>query len=277
MLKCRFEAGAPKRASDLRADDLVALARFAAALHRFSPDSVDHPFRKAISPAFSARDVLASIEARQRDFLMTAPEAYPEVRTFLWDTDVEGTPRRHVGAAVAGLSDADIDRTLPHSAWRLTTNDFAPHNVIFLPDGSFTVVDFEYFGWDDPARLVMDFVTHDQSLGLSTDGISVFLGAYRAAIDLSDRAWARFERMRLLMEVEWAAIHLSAMTPRRVAPKQFASPDFDLTAYLTDQATKFRGRLDRISTMGTGMEEVVGLGAALQPDSLPRPRRADLI
>ena len=38
------------------------------------------------------------------------------------------------------------------------------------------------------------------------------------------------------------AIHLSVMTPERVANKRFATPAFDLDAHLAEQVAKFERR-----------------------------------
>ena len=39
----------------------------------------------------------------------------------------------------------------------LSPSDFGFHNVLLTGDGRLTFVDFEYFGWDDPAKLIADF------------------------------------------------------------------------------------------------------------------------
>lgn len=39
----------------------------------------------------------------------------------------------------------------------LSPSDFGFHNALLTPQGTFTFHDFEYAGWDDPARMVSDF------------------------------------------------------------------------------------------------------------------------
>lgn len=61
---------------------------------------------------------------------------------------------------------ADLERTCPPAARDavvpavercLSPSDFGFHNALVAADGSVRFVDFEYAGWDDPAKVVCDF------------------------------------------------------------------------------------------------------------------------
>ncbi|WP_455212594.1 aminoglycoside phosphotransferase family protein [Kaarinaea lacus] len=49
---------------------------------------------------------------------------------------------------------------MPKEKLTLSPSDFGFHNAIKRPDGDLVFVDFEYFGWDDPAKLIADFLWH---------------------------------------------------------------------------------------------------------------------
>src|SRR6266480_4587472 len=49
---------------------------------------------------------------------------------------------------------------LPQASRILSPSDFGFHNAIRRPDGTLAFVDFEYFGWDDPAKTIVDFLLH---------------------------------------------------------------------------------------------------------------------
>lgn len=53
--------------------------------------------------------------------------------------------------------------------WTLSPSDFGLHNALVREDGSFVFLDFEYFGRDDPAKMVADFMLHP-AMGLSSEG-----------------------------------------------------------------------------------------------------------
>ena len=50
----------------------------------------------------------------------------------------------------------------------LSPSDFGFHNALLEADGRLTFVDFEYFGWDDPVKIVADVMLHP-GMGLSAD------------------------------------------------------------------------------------------------------------
>jgi hypothetical protein len=109
------------------------------------------------------------------------------------------------------------------------------------------VVDFEAAGWDDPARLVMGFVAHAASEDLRPGAVHVFLSAYSQLGSLSAEEVARFERVGLLLDVEWVAIYASGLTAEAIAAKQFAMADFDRDAYVASALAKLQRRLLRAS------------------------------
>lgn len=45
----------------------------------------------------------------------------------------------------------------------LSPSDFGFHNALRAPDGALALVDFEFFGWDDPAKLAGDALLHPGS------------------------------------------------------------------------------------------------------------------
>jgi hypothetical protein len=61
-----------------------------------------------------------------------------------------------------------FDKPLERFQQTLSPSDFGFHNSIKRPDGSLAFMDFEYFGWDDPVKLMSDFVFH-QGMSLSDE------------------------------------------------------------------------------------------------------------
>src|SRR4029453_7191239 len=115
--------------------------------------------------------------------------------------------------------------------WRVSPGAFGPHNFLF--DGRrLTVVDFEGAGWDDPARMVMGFVAHAGSEGLTAEAAEAVLLEYGPRRGLSAAERARYRRVGRLYDAEWAAIYLGATTPDAVEAKRFGVPDFDYSAHL---------------------------------------------
>ena len=54
----------------------------------------------------------------------------------------------------------NIKTTLPQKELTLSPSDFGFHNTLLRADGSLCFLDLEYFGFDDPVKLIIDFIWH---------------------------------------------------------------------------------------------------------------------
>ncbi len=52
------------------------------------------------------------------------------------------------------------NHVLEKSKQTLSPSDFGFHNALKTTDGSLSFFDFEYFGWDEPAKMILDFLLH---------------------------------------------------------------------------------------------------------------------
>lgn len=241
-----FEPGVAVAPADFTDAALVAAAAFAADLHAFGPEPGASALPPTIEFCGSPADQRGIIARRLGGFLAfaTGPTAPAEVRALCRAIDLRAEVDRLIARASADLAPADLARALPREAWRLNTADFGPHNILVRPDG-LTVVDFEWAGWDDPARLVMGFVSHPASAGLTPAGRATFLRAYARARALAPDEVARFERVGALYDVEWVAACASAMTAEAVAIAEFAVAGFDARAHRAGLIARLEARLER--------------------------------
>jgi hypothetical protein len=60
----------------------------------------------------------------------------------------------------AWSGDLDYFDSLPREECVLSPSDFGIHNALRERSGKVVFLDFEYFGWDDPAKLIGDFLLH---------------------------------------------------------------------------------------------------------------------
>ena len=64
--------------------------------------------------------------------------------------------------------DENVKKELPQIERTLSPSDFGFHNTLERPDGSLCFLDLEYFGFDDPVKLITDFIWHP-AMSLSTN------------------------------------------------------------------------------------------------------------
>jgi Ser/Thr protein kinase RdoA (MazF antagonist) len=243
-----FEPGAPKPAEHFQEAELVKAAELAARLHDATmKQSLAEEVPTAIGAAFSIAEQLQVIDARLRDFesFATGALADPDIRAIHRQLDLRAAIAALLARGTGELDNDTLTTSVSRSQWRLNTTDFGPHNLLVAEDGRITAIDFEGAGWDDPARLVMVFVSHASTESLSPTQTRCFLAAYADARGLSQAEVERFERIGWLCDVEWVAIYATALTAEAVAAKQLADPDFDPQRHRREVLAKLKRRITR--------------------------------
>lgn len=105
---------------------------------------------------------------------------------------------------------------LPIAERCLSPSDFGFHNALRQSDGTLRYVDFEYAGWDDPAKTLIDFTNQPDRL-LPENLAALFL---EKTIPLFPNPVALQQRLTLLTplyQIKWACICLNAFFPHRPA------------------------------------------------------------
>jgi hypothetical protein len=161
---------------------------------------------------FTPADVLGNVRSRL-DRLYAAPRDCPlaqDLRLFL---------DQHLGPALARAENhcrqlADMDRALPLLGRTLSPSDFGFHNALRGVDGRLWFLDFEYFGWDDPAKTLCDLALHPHPLMVLPDEVRRRLISKSLAVldingDLRQRALALYP----IFVIKWCCILLNEFLP----------------------------------------------------------------
>lgn len=114
-----------------------------------------------------------------------------------------------------------FDAELPRERQSLSPSDFGFHNALRRSDGRLVFVDFEYFGWDDPVRLVSDFLLHP-GMNLSPDARHRFANGAIAVFDDDENFRWRLRTLFPLVGLRWCLIMLNEFLPERWARRVFA-------------------------------------------------------
>ena len=156
-----FVEGAPVRLGEVTAADVSAAADFLVLLRRLAGQPEAAALPPASEAVFAPAGYREVIERRREGLLAVASRAEEGLERFLRQ-DLAGLLEEAAGfaRAEAGRRGVPWEEGLDQ-AWRtLSPSDFGFHNALRRPDGTLVFVDFEYFGWDDPAKAVADFLHH---------------------------------------------------------------------------------------------------------------------
>jgi len=119
------------------------------------------------------------------------------------------------------IGEAAWTAELPRSAWTLSPSDFGFHNALRCPDGSIVLLDFEYFGKDDPAKMIADFVLHPAMELSESDKrfyVERMLQCFSADRGLPDRLVLSYP----LFGLKWCMILLNEFVPKYLDRREFA-------------------------------------------------------
>ena len=204
----------------------------------------------ASEACFSIDAILDNVNTRLARLLALPADApgVPALIRFLRDRFVPF-------AATLGdwIADAARASGIPHGAdvdvadRTLSPSDFGFHNALRGATGRLVFVDFEYFGWDDPAKTLVDFLLHP-GMSLTDDQKRAFaLGLLGGLGDVA-RLPARARIVYPLFGLKWCLILLNEFVPEHLRRRSFASAAEGCRTDLLDrQLYRAERLLDRLN------------------------------
>ncbi|TGN07981.1 phosphotransferase [Leptospira ilyithenensis] len=125
---------------------------------------------RASASCFSGQDIENQIQHRLK-LLYPATEAHKDLKEFL-DKDLVPFKDFLIGWVKDHWGDETrYDLPIAKQFLTLSPSDFGFHNMLKSQNGEIVFLDFEYFGWDDPVKLIVDVSFHP-AMNLEEDAIS---------------------------------------------------------------------------------------------------------
>jgi hypothetical protein len=179
-----------------RPEDVSHAADFISRIFAASSDREAAAFPPASEACLSAGMIVEQIEGRLPPLL----DCDPSIDAFL-----TAHFRPALAAAKEKLADEVSMRTSVEAKLRrLIPADFGFHNAIRASTG-LRYIDFDYFGWDDPVKLIADFMLHP-AMTLSGEDRCQFADGMATAL-AEDTDWrARLQRHLPLYALRWVLI-----------------------------------------------------------------------
>ncbi len=205
----------------------------------------ERPDAARLGPASEACFTLAAhLALVDRRLVRLATVEEPEVRAFAVDELARfwSRARAHLLAIAAGRG-LDPDRELSPAERCLSPGDFGFHNALARPSGEICFLDFEYAGWDDPAKMIANFFCMPE-LGAGTEHWELFAAG---ALEAHTGAEAAEERARLVLpahRARWACILLNEFLPTEAERRRFAFGAEEAERRKAAQLAKARRALD---------------------------------
>jgi hypothetical protein len=132
--------------------------------------------------------------------------------------DIAASVRRL--APERGLS---LHDELPPADRILSPSDFGYHNALLAADGRLRFVDFEYSGWDDPAKLICDFFCQP-AVPAPQAAFDRFARTAASILPCPEVHVSRAELLLPVYRVKWCCIVLNDFLPVGGRRRQFSGP-----------------------------------------------------
>ena len=239
-----FVPGTPLTPHLATSTDVDEAASFWERLDNLARQGKGRELPVASEACFSPNQLICSVHNRRIRLVELAGPLTDEATAFL-------TQRFDPTFAEAGdrlVKSSFWNRLLPEEERTLSPSDFGFHNAVRGLDGQLFFVDFEYFGWDDPVKLVSDMCLHPAMLLPPFLGAR-FLSAVARRAPCSDAFAARLAALMPLYALKWVMILLNEFTRTGTGRRIFSGVLEEPADCRARQLSKAEAMLDRACSL----------------------------
>ena len=227
-------------------DHIQAAVNFTLSLHKARKENDAHRIEAASEACLSPADVTKQIISRRNRLEETITE-HSGLRLFLeqkFDSAFQDFQQDATQQFKA--SGINPETILTDDQLTLSPSDFGFHNALAI-NGDVIFLDFEYFGWDDPVRLVSDFLLHPGHQLRDTQK-QQFVRATSSHFVENDKSFLpRLLALYPLIGLRWCMILLNEFVPERLVRRRAAGNQDDTATIHTQQLKKSESLLTMLN------------------------------
>ena len=119
----------------------------------------------------------------------------------------------------------------------VSPSDFGFHNCLKTEQGNLVFIDFEYAGWDDPAKMIGDFFGQIQ-VPVPQKYLHFFMNLIFNDFFDSTQLMKRSELLLNAYRIKWACIALNIFLPVNLNRRKFSNPELNIVQLKKEQLQK---------------------------------------
>lgn len=213
-------------------NDIEGAVSFIKALKQLSGLPLPSPGSGNIGPAseacFSLRDIICNLSERRKKLDSSSSEPLKKFLTGNFDLAFKEIKKRVRQSKMS-------QGVLAKEKRLLSPSDFGFHNAIRGGGGRLYFIDMEHAGWDDPVKMISDFLLHPQ-MKLTTKLKELFSGKIISLFD--KKLEMRFRSVYPLYALKWSLIMLNEFTDRGWRRRQFSGKTKDVPESILSRQLK---------------------------------------
>ena len=128
-------------------------------MHNLRHLAAFNSFPRASAACFSGLEIESQLKKRLRK-LHEQGEMKGDVKSYIYNELKPFIAEMIIWSKERWNEFDDFERVLTQEDLTLSPSDFGFHNALEKDSGEIIFHDFEYFGWDDPVKLIVDFSLH---------------------------------------------------------------------------------------------------------------------
>jgi hypothetical protein len=248
-----FVEGRPFQAGE------IGITQVDAAIQFFRALNVPHlrataQLQVASEAGFSIADHLALIERRINRLLEIIPQSEMDSIVLDFFRQLDTFWRQLLASVYSDVSRAglNLDAPLAQQQRCISPSDFGFHNALTETNGNIRFLDFEYAGWDDPAKTAGDFFAQ-LAVPVPPEHYDYFVAECMRIFPESDLLAIRANILRPVYQIKWCCIALNVFMQVHLSRRKFANPGLDETALKKAQLAKAEQILKSIQTIPYGL------------------------
>jgi hypothetical protein len=145
----------------------------------------------------------------------------------------------------AHQNSVNIDLDIQINERVISPSDFGFHNCLIKENKDLIFFDFEYSGWDDPAKVTGDFFSQLQ-VPVSEKYFDTFVNIAFDSLTNKKELITRCKLLLPLYKIKWACIAMNIFIPINLERRLFSNPNLDIKKYKTEQIQKAKNILNKI-------------------------------
>lgn len=249
-----FIDGQPLKASDITEAEIIQAAKFFCALNNPNMKAIAENLPHASEARFSICDHMELVGNRIQGLAQAVSSAKGDKEAIelidnlhkYWQSLVNEVKNTAKANAV------DLAAELDDSNRCISPSDFGFHNALRAADGNILFLDFEYAGWDDPAKMVGDFFSQ-LAVPIPANYFDRFVHEVMAPFPQADMLTRRARLLRAVCQVKWCCIALNVFIPVHLARRQFANADLNVVDLKKNQLAKAELLLQNLEVLNYGL------------------------
>ncbi len=191
--------------------EINALISFIQKVHKIASKAVNQKIRYATEACLNGDEIIKQINLRLSR-LEASKGIYPELREFIdnkflpaLDEILNWSQQQYKKSAL------NFHENISLKQQTLSVVDFGFHNVL-RKQNKFYFLDFEFFGWDDPVKLVADTLQHP-GMALDDGMKQILFSGLKRIFDSDNTFLLRFKFLYPLFGLKWCTIMLNQFLP----------------------------------------------------------------